>query len=171
MAGTRLRAVVALRPRIQRALCAGRSLLNVRLPGSSAFSYTLPSLHEPEREWLHGLEARLRATRYDAGSCVPVYWDTESTGLGSVLWWTPQRHRVVQIAATAAGAEFKIDINPYPVAMSGGAAETTGMSTAAVWAHTVPPQVRSRPHDALLVLGGGGGVGLLCYAVVSAHVI
>lgn len=119
-------------------------MLQVRLPGSATFSYALPSLHEPELKWIRSVEQRLHTASYDTHRCVPVFWDTEATGLGSVLWWAPRRHRIVQIAAAldSGSREFKVNINPYPVAMSDGAAETTGLTTPTVWANTVPPQVR-----------------------------
>lgn len=146
-------------------------MLQVRLPGSATFAYALPSLHEPELAWIRSVEQRLHCASYDMRRCVPVFWDTEATGLGSVLWWAPRRHRVVQIAAAldAGSRDFKVDINPYPVAMSDGAAETTGLTTPTVWANTVPPQVRIawNPSQCMRSMHVYGSVGWLAWAVCA----
>ena len=123
--------------------------MQVRMPGCSTFTYTLPSLHSGELADIRRLEERLRATRYDTSRCVPVFWDTEATGLSSVLWWTSRSNHIVQIAAVTAGAaprELDISINPFPIPMSEGATETTGLTTSTVWASPVPPQVRCCPR-------------------------
>eukprot|EP00892_Ulva_mutabilis_P000268 jgi/Ulvmu1/10241/UM060_0042.1 len=127
----------------------GRSLLQVRMPGCASFAYTLPSLHAEELSEIRALEWRLRAARYDTSRCAPIFWDTEATGLGSSLWWTSRSHHIVQIAAVggaaaaggAAPRELNVGVNPFPIPMSEGATDTTGLTTAAVWASPVPPQV------------------------------
>lgn len=116
------------------------------MPECPSVNYVLPSLRADELDEVARLEADLRAATYTPGAFVPIYWDTETTGLGAHKWWTHRCSRIVQVAAHTAeahgGAELELRINPWPVQMEAGAAFATGMSNGDVWRHDVPPQAR-----------------------------
>ena len=92
------------------------------------------------------LEATLRSARYSDTDFVPIYWDTETTGFRTHIWWRSSTHRIVQIGAhTTAefgGRELELRLTPWPVEMTPGAEAATGMSTRAVFDHALPMQVR-----------------------------
>ena len=130
-------------------LHAGRTALKVSLPECNYVHYVMPSLRDDELATVRQLESDLQSATYAPGAFVPIYWDTETTGLGAHKWWTQRCSRIVQVAAhTGAahgGREFEVRINPWPVQMEAGAAFATGMSNSDVWQHGVPPQVRLLP--------------------------
>lgn len=149
-------------------------MLRVCLPGCTEFDYTLPSLHSDELEHIRSLERRLRTAEYDLQRCVPIFWDTECTGLRHERWWTTEASRIVQIAAITGAHEFKVDMNPYPDPMSFGAAERTHLTTEMVWGNAVPFQVwpsswRRCTSLCLLVLSIKWLASLLATSPSAAH--
>jgi hypothetical protein len=122
-------------------------VLQVVLPGCKAFNYKLPGLNSEELARVRHIEQLLRSAAYKPGHFVPIFWDTETTGLGSNMWWLANGSRVVQVGAHTlpehGGQDIKLRVNPWPVPMSQEAAATTGMSTDDVWKHPLPPQVRT----------------------------
>jgi hypothetical protein len=87
----------------------------------------------------------MQRTAYAPDRIVPIYFDTETTGLPKWSWWQPQSARIVQIAAISGGRdskELKLDINPFPVAMTEAASETTKLGNRHVWGACTPQQVR-----------------------------
>ena len=103
--------------------------------------------YKTEAAFITNVERRIQAATYDADRLVPIFWDTETTGYLSLEWWDAKASRIVQLGALTdrnhGSFEFKRDINPYPVAMSPGAAETTHLSTQQVWSSHICPQVCS----------------------------
>lgn len=123
-------------------------MLKVSLPGSTLVDYRLPSLTPAEAEFIGDVERRIEATMYDVDRVVPVFWDTETTGLQGIEWWDDAKApRIVQLGALTdskhGSFQFKRNINPYPKAMNPDAAKTTGLSTQQVWGSAICPQVCS----------------------------
>ena len=110
------------------------------------YRYQLPTLSAAEHDFVRGVEATIARARYSSTDFVPIFWDTETTGLQSHVWWRPLSQRIVQIGAhTSAefgGRELELRLNPWPVPMTYGSASATGMSTSDVFAHQLPMQVR-----------------------------
>ena len=127
---------------------AGRQVLQVRVRGTPV-DFCLPALSDAEREEVAAVEQLLASAEYDSSAIVPIFWDTETTGLASYQWFARDSSRIVQIAAVADEAagqrEFEVKCNPWPVQMSPGAAAATGLSTPRVFGHALPPQVRPAP--------------------------
>jgi hypothetical protein len=127
---------------------AGRDMVHVSLPGTSLIDYCLPSLLPSEVDFIRVVEERLRTATYASNRVVPIFWDTETTGLSSIEWWSRQTQRIVQLAALTdarhGGFQFKQNWNPYPISMSEKATATTKLSTQHVWSSDLCPQVRSR---------------------------
>lgn len=126
---------------------AGRSMLTVSLPGSSAVEYQLPSLFPDEVQLIRNVEERLQAAEYDTNRVLPIFWDTETTGYAGIGWWEPRTSRIVQLGAltdsTNGSLQFKRDVNPFPVAMSKGSSIATNLTTQQVWGNETCPQVCS----------------------------
>lgn len=123
---------------------ARRQMLRVGLEGTF-MDFCLPALTDAEMAEISEVEQLLAKASYSDNAVVPIFWDTETTGLASYRWFVRNSSRIVQIAAVADGAaglqEFEIKSNPWPVEMSPGASVATGLTTAQVFAHELPPQV------------------------------
>jgi hypothetical protein len=107
--------------------------------------YILPSLCPEEVSSIESLEGLLRGARGRYTSTVPIFWDTETTGLAKGSWWQSRGNRIFEIAAHTTkefgGHELSVKVNPWPVQMDYRAEKVTGMSTEAVWGHALPLQV------------------------------
>jgi hypothetical protein len=125
--------------------CAGRNVLEVNVPGCRTFSYEMPGLQSKEVARVQQIEESLRCASYTLDTFVPVFWDTETTGLMGKTWWS-NADRIVQIASHTldahGGRNLELRVNPWPKPMSPGAQNATGLSTEDVWAHPLPPQVK-----------------------------
>ena len=106
------------------------------------------ALSPAQLECVAAVEAKLKAHTY-SDSYVPIFWDTETTGLLRGQWWLGHTSRITQVALVtqpeAGGRELELRCSPWPVPVSAEAARVTGISTAAAWRAPMPMQVHAPP--------------------------